>query len=91
MKNLVPAENRTKPGRLGQGLGGKMHQYFRAGEYDFVAIVGCRTIRRRRRQHGARGPAISRVDHQPMTGAEAMAAMAAAGTAASSLAVPKGK
>ena len=97
MKNLVAKpENRTKAGgALIKALGGKMHQYFMSfGEYDFVAIVEMPDDQAAAAASMALGGAghLSGVrTTKLMTGDEAMAAMAAAGAAATSLAVPKGK
>ena len=78
-----------------KALGGKMHQYFMSfGEYDFVAIVEMPDDQAAAAASMALGSAghLSGVKTTKlMTGDEAMAAMAAAGAAATSLAVPKGK
>ena len=97
IKNLVARpENRSKAGgALVKALGGKLHQYFMSfGEYDFVAIVEMPDDQAAAAASMALGSAghLSGVKTTKlMTVDEAMAAMAAAGAAASSLAVPKGK
>ena len=97
MKNLVARpENRTKAGgALIKALGGKMHQYFMSfGEYDFLAIVEMPDDQAAAAASMALGSAghLSGVKTTKlMTGTEAVAAMTAAGAAAASLAVPKGK
>ena len=97
MKNLVARpENRSKAGgALVKALGGKLHQYFVSfGDYDFVAIVELpddQAAAATSMALGAAGHLTGVKTTKLMTGAEAEAAMAAAGGAAATLAVPKGK
>ena len=97
VKNLVAhPEDRTNAGEgLTKAAGGKLHQYFVSfGEYDFVAIVELpddQAAAATSMALGAAGHLTGVKTTKLMTGAEAMAAMAAAGGAAATLAVPKGK
>ena len=97
IKNLISnPEDRSKAGAaLMKAAGGKLHQYFMCfGDYDFLAISEFPNDE----AAAASSMAAGSVGHisdlkttKLMTPAEAMKAMATAGTAAKSLSPPKGK
>ena len=89
-------ENRGKAGEaLVKALGGKLHQYFMSfGEHDFVAIVELpddRAAAAMSMALGGAGHLTGIKTTKLMTADEAKSAMQAAGGAASTLSVPKGK
>jgi uncharacterized protein with GYD domain len=89
-------ENRSKAGAaVVKALGGRLHQYFMSfGEHDFVAIVELpddQAAAATSMVLGGAGHLTGIKTTKLMTGEEAKSAMQAAGGAASTLTVPKGK
>jgi uncharacterized protein with GYD domain len=97
VKNLLlHPEDRTKAGAgLVKAAGGKMHQYFMTfGEYDFLAIMELpddQAAAATSMALGAAGHVTNVKTTKLFTGAEAKAAMQAAGAAAASIRPPSGK
>jgi uncharacterized protein with GYD domain len=86
IKNLIgkPEDRSKAAASVAKAAGGKLHQYFMSlGDYDFVAIMEF--------PNDESATACSMTTTKLLTPAEAMKAMAMAGSAAPSLPLPKGK